>query len=936
MSIKTNFLLIVMLFTSIKFIECQNIRDYNLEIVCNSRTYNSTQSILEFKWKNPPPTSIGQRIYRKAKNAYSWGAVYRTLNNNDTTFNDTINTGIAYEYRFEKDTGYDGYSIQGYIYAGHRLSPTKKRGTMLLIIDSTHRVYLNNDLRTFRNDLIGDGWFTKVLWVSPSTTVATIKTYIVSEYSASPTEVKSVCLIGDIAVPYSGNFRASGVFPPDGHTTGAPPSHEGAWPCDMYYGDINSSNWTDASVTNNLGARTENNNVPTDGKFDQSNMTTLIELEVGRIDLSNFTSFSETERDLLRRYFNKNHDYKHLNFNTIPRCLIDDNFGLLNYPFPFFDEHFAGNAYRNTAPLIDDDSCANLDYLSTLNTESYQWSYGIGAGSYTNASGVATTGQLASSSQEIKTVFTGLFGSYFGDWDNTNNFLRAPLAARGHTLNSFWVGRPHWFFHHMGLGDQIGYSTLRTQNNYNTSTFNYLYPTTSNSYLQIHTALMGDPSTRQHVVEPSSQFSVRQDSCNNRFILTWTAPTDTAVHDYFIYRARHIDSFFTELGTTQNLTYTDNSPLTGNNVYMLRGMKLQKSGSGSYLNLNQGLFDTIQYFIPTADAGFDTTVCLNQRIRIGSTIFNNLPNCTYNWQSGNYNTNYVEINATVNEIKTLTVTDTLSTCQIKDSVQIAVTNLPNPETISFANNFCNDSLTWSSTLNNSTGHNYLWEFEGGSPNDTIGNLLINPGIVSYLNTGNYNTILTIINTNNQCFIKDTLNFDVACISLNHQDAFLNCENDLIQISISPELQNSFSKFYIQGFINNEWINLNEINWQNNLNVNFKKVVSINDYRLIGENNFGKEVLSTCQNSILKPDIQMFPNPFENQFHLQLNIKTKQNISIEWFNSEGKTLDLPFTIQNNEYIFDTKDLISGFYIITIKINQKIYTYKLSKPIGTSKN
>src|SRR5690606_7224662 len=102
---------------------------------------------------------------------------------------------------------------------------------------------------------------------------------------------------------------------------------------------------------------------------------------------------------------------------------------LLNYPFPNFDEHFAGNAYRNMAPLISDTVCFNLNYLSTLNSSSYQWSFGFGAGSYTNASGVATTAQLANPAQEVRSVFTGLFGSYFGDWDNSNNFLRAPLAA---------------------------------------------------------------------------------------------------------------------------------------------------------------------------------------------------------------------------------------------------------------------------------------------------------------------------------------------------------------------------------------------------------------------------------------------------------------------------------------------------------------------------
>ena len=58
------------------------------------------------------------------------------------------------------------------------------------------------------------------------------------------------------------------------------------------------------------------------------------------------------------------------------------------------------------------------------------------------------------------------FGSYFGDWDSPNNFLRAPLATPTYTLTSAWAGRPYWMFHHMALGETIGFSTRLTQNNF--------------------------------------------------------------------------------------------------------------------------------------------------------------------------------------------------------------------------------------------------------------------------------------------------------------------------------------------------------------------------------------------------------------------------------------------------------------------------------------
>ena len=55
---------------------------------------------------------------------------------------------------------------------------------------------------------------------------------------------------------------------------------------------------------------TRNHNVPGDGKFDQSLFVDL-ELEVGRVDMSNLPSFTSNEIELTRRYLNKNHQFRH-------------------------------------------------------------------------------------------------------------------------------------------------------------------------------------------------------------------------------------------------------------------------------------------------------------------------------------------------------------------------------------------------------------------------------------------------------------------------------------------------------------------------------------------------------------------------------------------------------------------------------------------------
>src|SRR6185503_3639869 len=104
---------------------------------------------------------------------------------------------------------------------------------------------------------------------------------IKADYSADPANVKSVFLFGHVPVPYSGQLN------PDGHA-----DHVGAWPADVYYGDID-GNWTDNSVNFTQSINTDAadaarlTNRPGDGKFDQTQIPSPVELEVGRVDLSN-------------------------------------------------------------------------------------------------------------------------------------------------------------------------------------------------------------------------------------------------------------------------------------------------------------------------------------------------------------------------------------------------------------------------------------------------------------------------------------------------------------------------------------------------------------------------------------------------------------------------------------------------------------------------
>ena len=80
--------------------------------------------------------------------------------------------------------------------------------------------------------------------------------------------------------------------------------------------------WTD---TINYGDNSITNepwwvNIPGDGKYDQSAIPGRMDLQVGRVDFFNMTAFAPSglyEGDLLRRYLNKDHDFRNGIF-TVP------------------------------------------------------------------------------------------------------------------------------------------------------------------------------------------------------------------------------------------------------------------------------------------------------------------------------------------------------------------------------------------------------------------------------------------------------------------------------------------------------------------------------------------------------------------------------------------------------------------------------------------
>jgi hypothetical protein len=584
---RTRFAFLVLLLTAVTQLSYAIDPTWNYAVQASAQVQISPPRITLNWVQDSTAIPLSYAVSRKAPSDGSW-TLLKTLSGSATNFADTnVSVGATYEYQiFKQASGYVGY---GYIFAGIDAPFVEDRGTLLLIVDSTISAPLTNELARLQQDLIGDGWKVIRRDFSRDDSVGNVKSFIEGEYYSLP-DVSCAFLFGHVPVPYSGDIS------PDEHV----PAHRGAWPADVYYGDMTGA-WTDSSVNDSGATDPRNRNVPGDGKFDQSTIPAYVDLEVGRVDLANMpgqityngpaTFPGETE--LLRQYLNKDHKFRTKVFDLPRRGLIYDNFG--NYG----GEAFSASGWRNFASFFGPAGITYLPnagtWLNTLKNNSYLWTYACGPGEYTGMNGPGNTGAYNQATTtdlvnaDIRAAFTMLYGSWFGDWDSQDNFQRAVLATPTYGLVCCWSGGPHWFLQHMALGETIGFSARLVQNN----PLNGLYRMQTNSYAHlIHVALMGDPTLRMHVVAPPTFLMATTNSSGVQ--LYWT-PSNDSVLGYHVYRASDANGPFTRLTATVDTDsfYVDTNAFGQSFTYMVRALKLETSASGTYTNASEGIFVTV-------------------------------------------------------------------------------------------------------------------------------------------------------------------------------------------------------------------------------------------------------------------------------------------------------------------------------------------------------
>lgn len=525
---------------------------------------------ISLSWETDPYGANSYTVFRKAKEDASWGSPIASLPGSATTYTDTsVSAGSAYEYQVVK-AGTLGYTGYGYIFSGINVPPTEGRGTVLLVVATNSTVGLDYELSRLHDDLIGDGWQVFRIDVSSNDTPDSVHSLILGAYWQDPTNVNTVFLFGHVPVLQSGYLNY------DGH--GARPM-----PADAFYGDV-TYDWP-------TGPGTSPSYLPSD-----------IPLMVGRVDLANMPGVGAavpwpSETELLRNYLNKDHSWRMGQIAVARLALMGNRRG---------DEGglaTAASGYRNFEPLvgpgntieanIQDTAPASQRWISMLATSSYLWAYGCGAGQDT---GIGYLGTHLSDDEvwstdivgaDAKGVFVMVFGSHFGNWDHPDDIMRSVLATSSVGLACCMSGEPHWFCHHFGLGETIGYSARLSLNN------STLYQSQLNTYTRaVYIALMGDPTLRMEPLGPPGTATASSDSTGVR--LSW-APSSQPGAGYYVYRSTSPEGPFSRITASllSTTSFTDVPTAPGTYTYMVRAVALITNPSGSYFDPSEGVLTTI-------------------------------------------------------------------------------------------------------------------------------------------------------------------------------------------------------------------------------------------------------------------------------------------------------------------------------------------------------
>lgn len=516
----------------------------------------TTSSSITLTWATVAGRSVSSiAVYRKALSATSWGLAIATPSSSATSYTDTsVAVNTLYEYKVVING-----SANGYIASGINVNVDEYKGKILILVGSNVFGSLTNEIKTLRRDLYGDGWIPLTAQsVSQSATPASVRTIIQNAKTANP-DLKAIYLIGHVPVPYLGNNN------PDGHGGGRVMGGDG------YYAET-SSTWNGSSGCSNAPEQATLNETPSStNMICNTTFPSTVELQSGRVDMYNLPAFSMNELNLIQNYLSKAHSFKIKQINPIKRAYIKDGFnanGWIN----------SAGAWGTIPSLVGAsniivDNSTGTSTGNAVNNQSYLFNYGAYYGASctgSNSNGlIGSTTVAASISWDA--IFNMVWGSYFGEYNCQNSFLRGVLGS-GDALANVYMSH-NWFFHRMAMGQTIGDSVVQTMNNSINGTYTPQRQTVAGSNNSTYQSLMGDPSLRMEYIAPPTNLTTTASQ------ISWTASTESGITGYHVYEVTA--STITRLTSTPQ-TGTTYSTTTSGRSFIVRAVKLVNGVSGSY------------------------------------------------------------------------------------------------------------------------------------------------------------------------------------------------------------------------------------------------------------------------------------------------------------------------------------------------------------------
>ena len=524
---------------------------------------------------------------------------WTTIATNITALNWTDNNvslGSAFEYQIRRLR--QTFDAIGYVTACVRYDQTDYKGQMILVIDNSFQNTLAAEILQLKTDLSNEGWLVNELFVPRATTwetepeILTIKQSITTIYNNAPAndKPKHLFLLGHIPIARSG----LGEPAPDEHD-----ENKGARGADCYYADIDGV-FTDTQTYNVAGIDTKAINLPNDLKWDQDFIPSQLEMAFGRVDFADIAGSTLTEEYLLGNYLDRLHNYR----------IVAPNFDMGNKTaFNSGYENSNDGSYRSLIPISGAD---NVDFYSG-NLPFPQWLQNNGPYQiFMQNIQVPNTSQWQNFGLN-STIFSS-DQSYWGFWDEpfTNTEygkIRELLSQNTKCLGLIYTTTGINIFHQPGMGETMGWSCKRIMDHSQT---NNLYEKTAQQYdtpdfwNRTHFQYHGDPTLRLNQVKPISNL-IQTFSTGD--VLTWNASPDNNIIGYHVYRSYSEFGIFERI--TQNpitaLTYTNNELTTIPRIYQVKAIKLENTGSGTYLNPSIGVRQNSSLDISVFEFNFEIT-----------------------------------------------------------------------------------------------------------------------------------------------------------------------------------------------------------------------------------------------------------------------------------------------------------------------------------------